>query len=154
MFNCSSLISDAVIALFKLCCGNINVVCAVKADTFSAKRNINTFPAIRRLGRSAKTSQLEKSYDSVVDYDYVLENDHYLSPTGYGTDRVYILEGDSPSSATVVNKNSLNNIYNLNSAAVFTQGYGANSRNINNGFSSTRTNNGWNGGTDYFSYLK
>ena len=131
----------------------------VKTDTFSATRNINNFPAFRRLVRSAATSQLGKSYDSVVDYDYVFDDDPYVSTRGYGTDRVYILEGDSPSSANVVNngyKNSLNSVYNLNSAAVFTQGYGANSRNINNGingFGSTGSNNGWNGGTDYFSYF-
>ena len=125
-------------------------VLVLKTSAYPTNRNIDTYPAMRNIKRSAATPDLDNSFLS--DYDYVLGSDPYV-PRQAGTDKVLILEGSVPSSGNAVTngyRNSLNNVLGLDSAAVFLRGYGATAGNIYS--SGLGGNRGWNGGSDYASY--
>merc|ERR1719250_106285 len=105
------------------------------------------------------------------DYGYGMDytDDIYVVDRGYrrGTNRVYVVDSDygyggvnALNKVNAVNYRSRYNTY-LDSAYVYANGNGANSlyNGYNRGYGSGYgyglfgTNNGWNGGSDYYSYF-
>ena len=112
----------------------------------------NAMPYVRRQSASDDltyvVSQSSRPYMYASDYGY---DDLYG-----GTDRVYVLE-DNP--RTMVNTRTYTQRnYMEDSAAAFLNNYGANSMygylsQASNGYGVFGNNNGWNGGSEYFSYF-